>query len=179
MRKTISVTLLLAMISALALTFCGCGLLGGSEYRKGPAMWVVEDGEGHTCYLFGSIHVGKDARMFPFADIIEDAYASCDQLALEYDMIEAENSRKDMSEQEYAEYYANIFVYKDGTTIKDHVSEETYAAAVEFLKKREMYSEALDYYNAAYWFMLVDNIVTEEQGEVSENGVDVYFANKA
>ena len=179
MKKAISVILLTAIISALAAAFCGCGLIGGSEYRRGPAMWVVEDGEGHTCYLFGSIHVGKDTSMFPFADIIEDAYASCDQLALEYDMIEAENSRKDMTEQEYAEYYADIFMYKDGTTVKDHISKETYDAAVAFLKKRDTYAEALDYYNAAYWYMLVDNIVTEEQGEVSENGVDIYFANKA
>ncbi len=179
MKRAISVLILSALIVTFGATFCGCGLFYDSGYRKGPAMWMVEDGEGHVCYLFGSVHVGKDDSMFPFADIIEDAYKSCDQLALEYDMIEADKSREGMSEREYAEYYAGIFMYKDGTTIKDHISEETYDKAVEFFKKKEIYSEELDLFNAAYWYMLIENIMTDEQGEVSDNGVDIYFANKA
>ncbi|MBQ1847103.1 MAG: TraB/GumN family protein [Clostridia bacterium] len=179
MKKAVSAVLLTAIFAALCVAFCGCGLLYDSGYRKGPAMWMVEDADGHICYLLGSIHVGKDDSLFPFADIIEDAYKSCDQLALEYDMIEAENQKKDMDEREYAEYYAKIFMYNDGTTIKDHISEETYKAAVEYLKNKEIYREELDYFNAAYWYMLLDNIQVEEQGAGSDNGVDIYFANKA
>ena len=179
MKKTVSVILLIAVCVSFAVSLYGCGMFYDPNNRRGPAMWVVEDADGHICYLFGSVHVGKDDSMFPFADIIEDAYKSCDQLALEYDMIEAAKSRENMTDQQLADYYAEMFMYKDGTTVKDHISEDTYNAAVEFLKKKEAYHEEYDYFNAAYWYMLADNIVTEEQGQVSDNGVDIYFANKA
>ena len=179
MKKLISVTLLTAVMIVAAVSVSGCGLLNRSEYRNGPAMWVVEDDNGNVCYLMGSIHVGKDDGMFPFADIIEDAFASCDQLALEYDMIAAEKEKENMTEMELGMYYAKQFMYQDGSSVTDHLSEEAYNGAVAFLKEKEMYQLGLERLNAAYWYMLIENVVTEEQGAVSDNGVDIYFANKA
>ena len=171
--------LLAIVIITAALSVGECGLLNNTGNRNGPAMWVVEDEKGNICYLMGSIHVGKNSDMFPFADIIEDAFASCDQLALEYDMIEAENEKKDMSEMEIGMYYAKMFMYDDGSSVIDHLSEDTYNAAVEYFKAKEMYQLGLETLNAAYWYMLIENISTAEDGAVSDNGVDIYFANKA
>ena len=179
MKKVVSILILSALITAFAVSLCGCGLLSGSEYRKGPAMWVVEDQEGHTCYLFGSVHVGNNDGLFPFSDIIEDAFAACDQLALEYDIIEADKARENMTEEQAEEYVDKYYKYSDGTAIKDHLSENTYNAAVEYFKSKNIYDEELESYNATYWYMLAENLSVKDTGAESENGVDLYFAKKA
>ena len=64
-------------ISALlALTIClftvflsGCLALSYDTERQGPAMWIVEDKDGHRCYLFGTVHVGKTAMRFRCATL--------------------------------------------------------------------------------------------------------------
>jgi uncharacterized protein YbaP (TraB family) len=62
------------------LLLCSC-----APKSNGPAMWKVTSAEGGELYLFGSIHAAKDS-LYPLPGRVMDAYASCDALAVEFDV---------------------------------------------------------------------------------------------
>ena len=52
-----------------------------------PAVWEVTDQNGNNIYMMGSIHIAKeDASVLP--DYFETAYAKCDALAVECDVLD-------------------------------------------------------------------------------------------
>ena len=51
-----------------------------------PLHYKVNDGEGNTAWLFGSIHVGQD-HFYPLPDYVTEAYENSDALAVEADMV--------------------------------------------------------------------------------------------
>lgn len=143
-----------------------------SEYT--PGMWrVTSDAYPGTLYLFGSIHIGDD-EMFPLPDYVENAYAECGALAVECDIVAFEQ----LPESEIMQYYYP-FVLKDGTTIRDHLPEDIYNAAKELLRGAGYYNASMDYYCAAMWSSLVDQIAAESTGLKYENGIDRHFLNDA
>jgi len=72
---------------------------------------------------------------------------------------------------------AMALMYKDGSTIKDHVSEEVYQAAVEILKENNMYSSLLDMYMPIMWSSSIDMFLTEKSGLDSNLGIDRHLLN--
>ena len=138
-----------------------------------PLLWEVssKNGEGHI-YLFGSIHAGDEA-LYPLPDAVMDAYESSDSLAVEFDITEM------MTNFEMQMELIRRLAYSDGTTFAQHVSEETYELAVEFLKSNGMYSAVYDKYNIYFWISVVDSIVIR-LAELDESfGIDSYFLNLA
>lgn len=143
-----------------------------SEYS--PGMWrVTSDLYPGTLYLFGSIHIGDD-EMFPLPDYVENAYAECGALAVECDIVAFEQ----LPENEIMQYYYPFMLY-DGTTIRDHLPEDIYNAAKKLLQDAGYYNYTMDYYNAAMWSSLVDQIAAESTGLKYENGIDRHFLNDA
>ena len=172
---------LISLLTALFLLMPLAGCFGGryTGARRGPAMWVVENDRGGRCYLFGSIHVGRDGSMFPFADVIEDAFSYCEGIAVEYDIVAEEKRQSEYSIVEQMAYLRQ-FAYTDGTTVKDHISAATYekmAAAVA--KQQGVSAGAFDMYRPALWYSLVSEGATKEAGYDSRYGIDRYFINKA
>ena len=84
-----------------------------------PLMWKAEDKNGNYAYLFGSIHAG-DSAVDNMPDYFEKAYADSDTLAFEIDMSDI------YSEITASSSMLTDVIYSDGTTIKDHISENTY-----------------------------------------------------
>ncbi|MBQ7700131.1 MAG: TraB/GumN family protein [Clostridia bacterium] len=169
MKKAISVILLSVIICITSAALSGCLYMSYSQERQGPAMWIVEDKDGNRCYLFGTVHTAKNADMYPFADVIEDAYSYCKYIAVEYDVTAPEGSG-DLKQ----------FEYTDGTTVKDHLSSETYEAAVSAVRIYEgEYDGKYDKYVPAYWYSLIDSYNTINNGYSDEYGSDSYFINKA
>ena len=169
MKRKITALLLCLILCFTAAALYGCLPLTYEQERIGPAMWIVTDKDGHRCYLFGTVHTAKNGNMYPFADVIEDAYSYCDYLATEADVTKSgdENSLK---------YYE----YTDGTTVKDHISEEVYSKAVEKITEYEgSYNGQYDKYNISLWYSLIDGYNTEKSGYSAEYGADTYFINKA
>ena len=82
-------------------------------------IWKVTDPEGHTLYLFGTIHVG-DARSDAVLEKVSPFLLSCDALAVEFDLVAYE---KDLGAV-MADYQQ--FVYTDGSTVRDRMPEELY-----------------------------------------------------
>lgn len=181
MKKLLKITSLILALCAVSTLFTGCisSIIGfiGDGNRKGPAMWVVEDKEGNRAYLFGSIHIGT-ADMYPFCEEVEDAFALCDVLAVEYDIIKTEKESQSWTEEEMSAYLSQ-FLIPDGKKINDIISNDVYLAAKSYLTSRGIYSETMDYLVPAYWSSVISQEIIAEAGYSSSHGVDRYFINKA
>lgn len=137
-----------------------------------PVLYKATDGNGHTVYMLGSIHVGTDV-MYPLPQYVLDAYKESDALAVELDIIAA---NKDISG---AMEMAKKMVLSDGTKISDHISEDCYDRAVEILKENKSYYKALDSYKPIMWYSLISTLAMEECGAESDRGIDMYFLEMA
>lgn len=113
-----------------------------------PMLWKVTDPEGHTLYLFGTIHVG-DGRSQVALEKVAPTMLSCDALAVEFDVVAYEQDTNAMMTD------LSQFVYADGTTIRDHMPEELYDRCAALLTEAGAYFPALDYYNLGMWSQLV------------------------
>ena len=168
---------------ALCFTLAGCqssgdstaqttdGANGGAE-ASGPLLYRVTDDEGNVAWLFGSIHIGRE-DFYPLPDAVIDAFEGSDALAVEADIITFE---EDLSAQMQA---MQLFLYTDGSTIQDHVSEELYEAAVTILTENGVYLSMLDYYTASFWSSLIDSCLYELLELDIEGGIDRYLMELA
>lgn len=169
MKKRISALLLCVIICFTSAALYGCLPFTYTQERQGPAMWIVTDRDGHRCYLFGTVHTAKNGDMFPFADVIEDAYSYCSYVATEADVTKPSG-----------EEVLKLYEYTDGTTIKDHVSEDVYNKAVAAVTEHEgSYNGQYDGYNLSFWYSITDGYNTEKSGYSAEYGSDTYFITKA
>lgn len=137
-----------------------------------PALWKATDPEtGNELYLMGTIHVVSEDK-YSLPDYIMDVYDNCDGVAVEVDP----NKLSDMSVlQEFLTY----LVYTDGTTIKDHISEESYEIGKECFEEMGMYNELLDVYTAGFWLSQIESAAMLELKNLSSEGVDAKLAAMA
>ncbi len=133
-------------------------------------MWKTEK-NGNTVYLLGSIHIaGTD--MYPLRKEIIDAYKSSDYLGVEADI----SKPVDPAMQKELE---KLVSYSDGTTLKDHVSPETYASVQEILKELELPANAFDPFMAWNVSTGLDGIASQRQGFTAGSGIDLFFLQNA
>lgn len=136
-----------------------------------PLMYkITKDGSNNIIYLFGSMHL-VNLNEFDFPEYVMNAYNDSHYLACEFDLIEYERNL-DTSK------YIEDLMYKDGTTIKDHISEETYNKMVKFLQEHYTYNERLDSFTVYYFESLISNMIYKDSG-IKSSGVDTYFLKKA
>lgn len=137
-----------------------------------PLMYeVTKEGSNNKIYLFGSMHM-VNLEEFDFPKYVRDAYNNSKYLACEFDVVEYTKNMDAIKE-------AESFLYKDGTTIKDHISEESYNKIVEFLQKNYFYNEALDTYNLYFFESLITQVILQNSTIGKGTSVDEYFLNKA
>lgn len=136
-------------------------------------MWEVtsKDSKGKL-YLFGSIHAADDS-IYPLPSFVTEAFDKSDYLAVECDIVAFENDFKKQLEM------STSLAYTDGTTIKDHIDEETYDKLKKILSDNDSYLSVYDSMKPAMWISLLDNIVMKKSGLSSDNGLDANFLNKA
>ena len=85
-----------------------------------PPLWKVTDPEsGNSLYLLGTMHILPEAAK-DYPEKVMDIYKNCDAIAVEYDTVSL------MSDASAFAAFQNGFVYKDGSKITDHISDETY-----------------------------------------------------
>ncbi len=137
-----------------------------------PALWKAEDTDGNSIYLFGSIHAADNA-VNHLPDYFEEAYAECEALAFEIDI---SAMMTDLSAS--AEMLGDM-MYTDGTTIKNHLSSETYQKLVKILRDNDAYNPLYDYYKPVMWESLVENVIISQAGLDSNKGVDMVLTNRA
>ena len=133
---------------------------------------VTKEGSNNKMYLFGSIHVTNKADMV-FPEYVMKAYNDSHYLACEFDSIAY------MENQEKVVEDAMKMLYQDGTTIKDHLNEDTYNKLVDFLTKKESYANAFDRYKPYFFVSLFSNLIAKDAKIGMVGGVDEYFETKA
>ena len=137
-----------------------------------PAAWKVEDRDGHIIYMMGSIHMG-DSSALAMPDYIENAYKACDSLAVEAGISNV------MNDPAQAQQYISLFMYEDGSTIKDHISEEVYNGAVDKLTAAGLYNAAYNQFKPFLWTSLLSMTMGNTIGLSTNSGVDMIFLDRA
>ncbi|WP_405131058.1 TraB/GumN family protein [Paenibacillus sp. FSL H8-0317] len=133
-------------------------------------MWEVES-NGNTVYLVGSIHIAND-NLYPLRKEFEEAFAEADYLGVEIDMSKA----ADAAQQQLV---LSKGTYQDGTTLKEHISSETYGKLEEILKKNGAAPSALDAYKPWVVESTLASLKSAKVGYTESAGVDLYFIQKA
>lgn len=150
----------------------------GEEVKKtiSPLMYeITKEGSDNKIYLFGSMHA-TNLDEFEFPKYVNDAYSDSDYLAVEMDIQKVMNDEKLMQEE------LDSYLYKDGTSVKDHVSEETYQKIEKFMKEKfgEGAEKAfLDEYNSYFFELIISSFILTDSNIQSDDGVDLYFINMA
>ena len=189
MRKTKFIVL--SLIIVMSVIFSGCQTSIGKKDKKPESsssksdsssdiasdnkfcMWeVTSKNSKGKLYLFGSIHAADDS-IYPLPSFVTDAFDEADYLAVECDIVAFENDFKKQLEM------STDLAYTDGTTIKDHIDEDTYEKLKKLLSDNDSYMSLYDSMKPAMWISLLDNLVLKKSGLSSDNGLDANFLNKA
>lgn len=128
-------------------------------------------GENNTVYLLGSIHLGHP-DFYPFADPIEQAFVQSPYLVVEVDIRSSETMEQVSRINEYA-------MLEKGITLRDLLSEELYRELNAILAE---YNLPIEYFHSYKpWFMtiLLPALQFTDLGYSEEQGVDLYFLQKA
>ncbi|WP_433922469.1 TraB/GumN family protein [Paenibacillus taichungensis] len=138
---------------------------GGRGY-----MWEVES-NGNTVYLVGSMHIA-DESFYPLRKEFEEAFAEADYLGVEIDISKA-------AEEAQQKIVLDLGSYQDGTTLKDHISSETYTQLGNILKQSGLDPNALDTFKPWVVESTLASLKSMKAGYEASAGVDLYFIQKA
>ena len=134
------------------------------------SVWVASNGTS-TVYLAGSVHVLRAAD-YPLPPEFERAYRQAGRVALEVSLAEMENPAVREKLQDCA-------VYKDGTTIQEHLSPKAYARVKEFCEKRKYPLARLQACRPWSLAMTLMMLELHRLGVEPTNGVDRVFDARA
>ncbi len=142
-----------------------------------PVFYKVTDTEGHTLWLLGTIHVG-DVRTDHLPAAIYDAFDSADALAVEfdgdafYDLVDEDPELQSMLSEAY--------YYNDGTTLADHLDEETYEAAVASMRATGTYGLYSEYLKPWVLESMISNAMLDTGYTLNSlHGVDEMLMRRA
>lgn len=133
-------------------------------------LWEVENA-GNKVYLLGTMHVADDS-FYPLDPAIESAFAEADNLGVEVDVTKG-------SSPEMQKLLLDLGTYQDGTTLKDHISETTYAKLSKFLTENGMERDAFDPFKPWVVEMTLQTLQASKSGYQGQVGIDYYFTSKA
>ncbi|MBB3130313.1 hypothetical protein FHS19_005018 [Paenibacillus rhizosphaerae] len=133
-------------------------------------MWEVKS-NGNTVYLVGSMHIADDS-FYPLRSEFEQAFAEADYLGVEIDLSKA-------ADEEQQNMIMKLGMYQDGTTLKDHVSKETYAKVRDILEQNGMKPDALDAFKPWVVETTISSLKSVMAGYEATEGIDLYFIQKA
>lgn len=140
---------------------------------KGLA-WKVEYRD-KVIYFLGSIHVG-DSVLYPIDQRLKQAFNESDALIVEANLFDQQGG---------IEYFIEKATYQDDTTLKDHISQETYE---KVSKVFETYSVQEEDYGQFKPWSIANNLtmITATDSEDIQQGVkfanlgiDMYFLSNA
>ncbi len=133
-------------------------------------LWEVQNG-GNKVYLLGSMHLA-DSSFYPLHPSMENAFAEADYLGVEVDIAKA-------ADPETQELVLKLGSYQDGTTLKDHISETTYAKLGNILAENGLDKNALDAFKPWVVETTLSALQAAKTGYEGQTGIDLYFLTKA
>lgn len=130
-----------------------------------PLLYKITDDDGSCVWLFGSFHYATE-EVIPMPGYVMEAYNTAEYLAVECDIIEAEDNSALMYQ------YINDMMYLDGDTIADHIPAELYDSAKALLEELDVYVEMYDYYIPYLWYEMLSLEFYESAGLSQDYGID-------
>ncbi len=124
-----------------------------------------------TVYLMGSIHFA-DKSFYPLRPEIEEAYDRADALVVELDINKVDH-------QSYKQLMLQRGLYKNGGTIRDELSKETWLQLRQRLHHLDVSYDLIKNYKPGVLVLTLSALQVMKMGFESELGIDVYFLSKA
>jgi uncharacterized protein YbaP (TraB family) len=163
----------LVCVLLLGLLGCGCSKDDPKKTENAPLLWKVTDAEGHTLYLFGTIHVG-DERSDAVLPRVAKVLDQCDALAVEFDVIAFQQDAGAVMGM------MGQYVLTDGTTVDAHMPEDLYRRAYALLEEAGLMPEMMKNYDLAMWAQLVETAaIATRSGLSADKAMDVMIMNYA
>ena len=138
-----------------------------------PLMYeITKEGSDTKIYLFGSIHAtNADDSQLP--EYVMNAYKNSGYVACEYDMVAKQ------TDVEAQQLTLDLLRYSNGTTIKDHLSKDTYERLIKFLKENNSYSDVYEEFKPVMFYELVEQAIAAKANINFLNGIDMRIVRKA
>ncbi|MCC6202388.1 MAG: TraB/GumN family protein [Gammaproteobacteria bacterium] len=155
---------------AWALLVSVCLLAPPALARDESLFWKVESGTA-VVYLLGSIHVGTP-ELYPFPEVVEQAFAASDRLVLEVDVTE-------LDQAQVGALTLRLGLATDGTTLQALLPAELYAAAEAEMRRLGLAMAPFQVMKPWLFALTLMQLGTERQGFAAEQGVDLHFARRA
>ena len=124
-----------------------------------------------TVYLMGSIHFA-DKSFYPLRKEIEDVFKQSETLVVELDTNKIDHNA-------YSQLLVEKGIYKDGSTIKDVISEKTWLQLEQRLQQLNISYEDIKSYKPGILVLTLTAMQVMQMGFDPELGIDAYFLNKA
>lgn len=141
----------------------------GSRSNK-AFLWQINSPRNRV-YILGSIHLLKKSD-YPLAQQINAAYEDAEKLVFEVDLGKLESSEAQSIVLEKA-------TAKDGKTLKDRLTPETYQLAQTKASEIGLPIEAFSGFKPWFFSLTLITLKLQRLGFNPENGVDQYFFQKA
>lgn len=132
--------------------------------------WQVSSAKA-TVYLMGSIHFA-DKSFYPLRNEIVDIFEKSDALVVELDI-------NNIDYNAYNRLLLEKGVYKDGSTIKDVISEKTWLQLEKRLEQLNISYDDIKSYKPGILVLTLTSMQVMQMGFDPELGIDAYFLNKA
>jgi len=133
-------------------------------------VWEVTAGS-NTVYLMGSIHFA-DSSFYPLRKEIEQAFDRSSHLVVELDV-------NNIQPEKYNQILQEKGSYKNGKTIEDVLSEETWLQLRQSLQKLNIDYDAIKNYKPGILVLTLSAIQVAQMGFDPNLGIDIYFLRKA
>lgn len=133
-------------------------------------VWEVTAGS-NTVYLMGSIHFA-DSSFYPLRKEIEQAFDRSSHLVVELDV-------NNIQPEKYNQILQEKGSYKNGKTIEDVLSEETWLQLRQSLQKLNIDYDAIKNYKPGILVLTLTAIQVVQMGFDPNLGIDIYFLRKA
>ncbi len=151
--------------AALLLVIC----LNPFVFAKAPVWHVSKDDQ--TFYLGGTIHLLSESD-YPLPEAFDIAFAGSELVVFETD-IESANSLTTQAK------FMSVLMLPAGKTLKDIVSDKTYAALVEFTDERNLPLTMFERFTPAGFNLTLVVLELQRLGISGNAGVETYFNGKA
>jgi uncharacterized protein YbaP (TraB family) len=147
-------------------------LISSNAYAANDKAFVWEvSSDTATVYLMGSIHFA-DKSFYPLRTEIEEAFDRSEYLVVELDI------SKTVSD-EYNQLLAQNGIFRDGTTIKDAITDETWRQLQQRLKQLNISYDAIKNYKPGVIVLTLSAVQVMQMGFDPELGIDAHFLARA
>lgn len=133
-------------------------------------LWSARSGK-NTVYILGSVHVLKEDS-YPLDERIEKAYLGSEKIVFEADM-------EEVSSPEIQMKMLSKGMYQDGSTLRQHISEQTYNLLKQKAAKTGMNMEQFDLLKPWLCAVTLSGLELKRLGFDPSRGIDVHFFTRA